>query len=79
MSNTPRRLAEAARLGFRTAIVPSSATIEGPGIDVQQAGTVDEAIALAGLRSRPGVQAAGDHGPRDDARTGGRGREGLDG
>ncbi len=46
---TPRRLAEAARLGFTTAIVPRSAPDAPPGIELLRAGTVGEAIALAAL------------------------------
>ncbi len=49
VSQTPRRLAEAARLGFRRAIVPRSAP-EGPaGITLVRASTLEEAIEQAGL------------------------------
>ncbi len=45
---TPRRLAEAARLGFRRAIVPaSSAGVEG--IELIRVGSVVEALAAVGL------------------------------
>lgn len=45
---TPRRLAEAARLGFRRAIVPaSSAAVEG--IELIRVGSVVEALAAVGL------------------------------
>jgi DNA repair protein RadA/Sms len=46
---TPRRLAEAARLGFARAIVPRSAPEPPPGIAVLRAATLGEAIALASL------------------------------
>jgi DNA repair protein RadA/Sms len=47
---TERRLAEAARLGFRTAIVPASAPASAPGLTVLRAATLSQAIDLAGLR-----------------------------
>jgi DNA repair protein RadA/Sms len=43
---TARRLAEAARLGFRRAVVPFSAPEGPPGIEVLRAGTLREAVAL---------------------------------
>jgi DNA repair protein RadA/Sms len=46
---SPRRLAEAARLGFAQAVVPRSAPDGPPGIRVLRASTVGEAIALASL------------------------------
>ncbi len=49
---TPRRLAEAARLGFRRAIVPaSSAGVEG--IELIRVGSVAEALAAVGLIPDP--------------------------
>jgi DNA repair protein RadA/Sms len=45
----PRRLAEAARLGFRRAIVPCSAPEPPSGIEVLRAATVVSAIEQAGL------------------------------
>jgi DNA repair protein RadA/Sms len=48
---TERRLAEAARLGFRTAIVPASAPASAPGLTVLRAATLGQAIDLAGLRA----------------------------
>jgi DNA repair protein RadA/Sms len=51
---TARRLAEAARLGFRQAIVPSSAPASAPGIDVLRAGTLAEAVELVGLLAAGG-------------------------
>jgi DNA repair protein RadA/Sms len=44
-----RRLEEAARLGFRRAIVPRSCRDLPPGIEALRAATVGEAMALAGL------------------------------
>ena len=44
-----RRLAEAARLGFTRAIVPASASAKVPGIRVDTAATINEALSLAGL------------------------------
>jgi DNA repair protein RadA/Sms len=54
---TARRLAEAARLGFRRAVVPASAPARAPGIQVLRAATLAEAVDLAGLRhgGRSGV------------------------
>jgi DNA repair protein RadA/Sms len=46
---TPRRLAEAARLGFVQAIVPRSAPEPPAGIRARRASTVGEALALASL------------------------------
>jgi DNA repair protein RadA/Sms len=43
---TARRLAEAARLGFRRAVVPFSAPAGPAGIEVLRAGTLAEAVAL---------------------------------
>lgn len=53
---TTRRLAEAARLGFRRAVVPASAPAHAPGLEVLRAATLGEAIDLAGFhRSATGV------------------------
>ena len=41
---TARRLAEAARLGFRKAIVPASAPLDLPGIEVIRVATLREAV-----------------------------------
>jgi DNA repair protein RadA/Sms len=49
VSQTPRRLAEAARLGFRRAIVPRSAPDGPSGITLLRAATITEAIEQAGL------------------------------
>ena len=47
VGHTTRRLAEAARLGFRTALVPLSAPEGPPGLALLRAGTLAEAIVLA--------------------------------
>jgi DNA repair protein RadA/Sms len=44
-----QRLAEAARLGFRVAVVPVSAPDPPPGITARRARSVADALALAGL------------------------------
>jgi DNA repair protein RadA/Sms len=49
VSQTPRRLAEAARLGFRQAIVPMSAPEAPAGIAVRRAGSLADAVAFLGL------------------------------
>jgi len=49
VGQTPRRLAEAARLGFTHAIVPASAPNGVPGIEVRRVASLAEAIALAGV------------------------------
>jgi len=46
VAHAPRRLAEAARLGFRTAVVPES-TPDVPGIHLERVTTVEEALAVA--------------------------------
>jgi DNA repair protein RadA/Sms len=43
---TARRLAEAARLGFRRAVVPSSAPLDLPGIEVLRVRTLEQAVRL---------------------------------
>jgi DNA repair protein RadA/Sms len=49
VSQTGRRLAEAARLGFRRALLPMSAPEPPPGIQVLRAATLVEAVGKAGL------------------------------
>ena len=49
VSQMPRRLAEAARLGFTTAIVPKSSPAPPAGIDVIRVADVRDAIRRAGL------------------------------
>jgi DNA repair protein RadA/Sms len=48
-AQTPRRLAEAARMGFRRAIVSASAPNGVPGIEVLRAASLADALALAGV------------------------------
>ena len=48
VAHAPRRLTEAARLGFRTAVVPES-TPDVPGIHLERVMTVEEALAVAGM------------------------------
>ena len=43
---TARRLAEAARLGFRRAVVPSSAPLDVPGIELLRVRTLEQAVRL---------------------------------
>jgi DNA repair protein RadA/Sms len=50
---TARRLAEAARLGFRRAVVPASASVSVPGMEVLTAATLADAVRVAGLGSLP--------------------------
>jgi DNA repair protein RadA/Sms len=50
---TARRLAEAARLGFRRAVVPASAAVSVPGMEVLAATTLADAIRLAGVGAGP--------------------------
>ena len=47
VGQTGRRLAEAARLGFRRAVVPASAEVPA-GVEALRASTVGQALALAG-------------------------------
>jgi DNA repair protein RadA/Sms len=49
VAQTPRRLAEAARLGFRRAIVPASAPNGVDGIDVVRVRSLAEALQVAGV------------------------------
>lgn len=53
VSQTARRLSEAARLGFKTAIVPRSAAVEIPGLEVIRVGTLAEALHELGLIDSP--------------------------
>jgi DNA repair protein RadA/Sms len=52
VSQTPRRLAEAARLGFTYALLPHSAPDPPPGLRARRAGTIAEALAVLGLAGR---------------------------
>jgi len=49
VAHTPRRLAEAARLGFRQALIPSSADVTGAQLSVTPVRTLLEAVNWAGL------------------------------
>ena len=53
-----RRLSEAARLGFRRAIIPSSAPDPPAGMTAVRAATLAEAVATLGLASEPPESAA---------------------
>jgi DNA repair protein RadA/Sms len=53
---TARRLQEAARLGFRRAVVPASASVTVPGMEVLSATTVSDAIRLAGVGTRRSLE-----------------------
>jgi DNA repair protein RadA/Sms len=50
---TERRLAEAARLGFRRALVPRGATAEGTGLQVVRVARLHDAFATAVARTAP--------------------------
>jgi DNA repair protein RadA/Sms len=52
VGQTPRRLAEAARLGFQRAVVPYSAPEPPAGLTALRAATLTDALALVGLRQR---------------------------
>jgi DNA repair protein RadA/Sms len=52
VGQTPRRLAEAARLGFRRAVVPVSAPALPEGVRALRAATLHEAVLLAGCGPR---------------------------
>jgi len=49
VAHTDRRLAEAARLGFRAAVVPHPVRTAPPGLALRRARTVGEAVALSGM------------------------------
>ncbi|HEX2063940.1 MAG TPA: DNA repair protein RadA [Acidimicrobiales bacterium] len=51
VNHTPRRLAEAARLGFRRAVVPRSAPDGPPGLECVRVATLAEAVAAVELGS----------------------------
>ena len=52
VGHTARRLAEAARLGFRRAVVPLSAPDPPPGLELLRAATLADAITALGLFAR---------------------------
>jgi DNA repair protein RadA/Sms len=49
VAQTPRRLNEAARLGFTRALVPASAPNGVEGVEVQRVASLSEALAAVGL------------------------------
>jgi DNA repair protein RadA/Sms len=52
VAHASRRLAEAARMGFTRAIVPSNSPADADGITVVRVATVSEALVAAGLSGR---------------------------
>jgi DNA repair protein RadA/Sms len=52
VSHAPRRLAEAARMGFTRAIIPANSPAPPDGIAVVRVGTVAEALAAVGLSGK---------------------------
>ncbi|HEY4376746.1 MAG TPA: hypothetical protein VGM93_06290, partial [Acidimicrobiales bacterium] len=53
VAHTSRRLAEAGRIGFATALVPRSAPDGPAGIELVRVGTVAEAVDHLGLTGQP--------------------------
>ncbi|MDR1237734.1 MAG: DNA repair protein RadA [Propionibacteriaceae bacterium] len=51
-----RRLGEAARLGASLALVPIGSQARIPGLEVIEVGTLTQALALLGLRSKPKLE-----------------------
>lgn len=51
VSHIDRRLAEVARLGYRSVVVPASVTTTADGVELLRAATVSDAIRLCGLGS----------------------------
>ena len=74
VANTPRRLAEAARLGFRRAVVPVSAEVPPACVmQVTRVATLADALAGAGLSGADHDRRSGRpeaHGPRRAERPG---------
>lgn len=62
VSQTPRRLTEAARLGFRRALVPASVTAAVRGIELTPVSSLREAVAVA--RTMTSKSGAAEHPPR---------------
>jgi DNA repair protein RadA/Sms len=58
VSQCERRLAEAARLGFRTAVVPASAPGLPPGMEAIRVRSLAEAVDHLNLRDQPATQGA---------------------
>lgn len=67
VAHTARRLAEAARLGFRQAVLPFSAPEPPAGIEVIRVGTLTDAVDRLGLMVPPPF-APGDRAPRAGSR-----------
>jgi len=59
VAHTSRRLSEAARIGFKRAIVPFSAPAPPPGIEAIRVGTLTDAIDRLGLLTPPPRSPAG--------------------
>ena len=55
VAHTPRRLAEAARLGFKQAVVPFSAPEPPEGIRAVRVGTLLDAVVRLGLIENPPI------------------------
>ena len=53
VAHAPRRLAEAARMGFTRAIVPANSPHGAEVISLTRVATVNEALVAAGLSGRP--------------------------
>lgn len=49
VAQAPRRLAEAARMGFRRAVVPANSPDDTAGMSLLRVATLDQALAVAGL------------------------------
>lgn len=63
VAHAPRRLAEAARMGFTRAIVPANSPSDTSGIQVVRVGTVTEALVAAGLSPRAAAAAGSSERP----------------
>jgi DNA repair protein RadA/Sms len=74
VSQTPRRLAEAARLGFHQAVVPASTPDPPAGITLLRAATLADAVRLVGLLPVPGTGASARRNGRSASAAGPLGR-----
>jgi DNA repair protein RadA/Sms len=54
VTNLPRRLEEAVRLGFRRVVVPASAPASAPGLELIRVENVVQAVHRLGCGARPG-------------------------
>jgi DNA repair protein RadA/Sms len=59
VANMGRRLGEAARLGFSTALVPASAPPDVPGLDLVRVESLADALTAAGLDATPSAESGG--------------------